>query len=220
MANHRVVGPELEKEVVRLHQEGHAISVIARTLGVKPKTMLETVRRLGLPITRHHRRSGATAQQIQEMATLYQQGSGTKELGAMYDLSDQTVARYLRETGVEVRPAGFQRGEAHHAWVGGRHIAEDGYVRIWLTDDDPMYAMAQAHSKHGGYCLEHRLVVARHLGRPLTEDETVHHIDNNPLNNSLENLQLRQGRHGKGAVLQCADCGSHNIIPRPIAGMS
>ena len=32
----------------------------------------------------------------------------------------------------------------------------------------------------------------------------------------LDNLQLRQGRHGKGTVMKCADCGSHNIISTPI----
>lgn len=29
--------------------------------------------------------------------------------------------------------------------------------------------------------------------------------------NRLENLQLRQGKHGKGVCLRCADCGSINL---------
>jgi len=36
------------------------------------------------------------------------------------------------------------------------------------------------------------------------------------LDNRLENLQLRQGRHGKGEAMQCAVCGSHNIIHVPL----
>ena len=59
--------------------------------------------------------------------------------------------------------------------------------------------------------MEHRLVMARLLGRRLLKSETVHHIDNNRQHNEPGNLQLRQGRHGKGAVFRCASCGSHDI---------
>lgn len=49
-----------------------------------------------------------------------------------------------------------------------------------------------------GYVLEHRLVMERHLGRPLQSDEEVHHIDYNPLNNSLNNLLLlRSSEHAR-----------------------
>jgi hypothetical protein len=41
---------------------------------------------------------------------------------------------------------------------------------------------------HGRH--EHRVVMERYLGRPLTSTEIVHHIDENKHNNSLENLEL------------------------------
>ena len=37
---------------------------------------------------------------------------------------------------------------------------------------------------------KHRLVMEEHLGRKLTDVEVVHHIDENKLNNSINNLQL------------------------------
>lgn len=41
-----------------------------------------------------------------------------------------------------------------------------------------------------GFVPIHRLVMAKHLGRDLTSEEVVHHIDCNPGNNQLSNLML------------------------------
>jgi hypothetical protein len=36
----------------------------------------------------------------------------------------------------------------------------------------------------------HRAIMAEHLGRSLTSNEVVHHIDHDPLNNDLTNLRI------------------------------
>jgi len=94
--------------------------------------------------------------------------------------------------------------ERNPAWRGGRHLTH-GYVQIKVGTDHPM-----ANSK--GYALEHRLVMAGLLGRLLTSDETVHHVDGDKTNNAPENLQLRKGRHGNGCTYLCGDCGSINVL--------
>lgn len=215
MANHRKFDDDQEKKILTMFDAGQSTTKIAKRLKAHPETVRTVVRSFGRVLRR-----GPTAK-VEEahrsfMVEEYARGRSAEDIAQELEVHTTTVLRCLHEAGVEVRPAGFRSGSDHHAWTGGRHVTEDGYVRVWLTSDDPFYGMAQRHSKNGGYVLEHRLVMARSLGRPLEEHETVHHVDGNKQNNDRSNLQLRQGRHGKGSVLVCADCGSHNLIHAPL----
>ncbi|KKM98901.1 hypothetical protein LCGC14_1153280 [marine sediment metagenome] len=49
---------------------------------------------------------------------------------------------------------------------------------------------------NGKEMLEHRVVMELYIKRPLKRSEIVHHIDKNPLNNKIENLELTtKGAH-------------------------
>jgi len=76
------------------------------------------------------------------------------------------------------------------AWKGGRWI-RDGYVNVKIEPDDPMIGMAKkATTGFTYYIPEHRLVRARHIGRPLSSEEHVHHINGIRDDNRIENLAI------------------------------
>ena len=45
-------------------------------------------------------------------------------------------------------------------------------------------------TRQGKKVREHRWLMEQHLGRPLKQTEHIHHINGNPLDNRLENLQV------------------------------
>jgi len=83
----------------------------------------------------------------------------------------------------------FVHGEAHASWKGGRYINSDGYVFVRLYKDDFFHSMVIAN----GYVAEHRLVMAKSLGRCLHSWEIVHHKNHIRDDNRIENLQLVSG---------------------------
>lgn len=89
------------------------------------------------------------------------------------------------------------RGANHYDWQGGVWINEDGYRFLHidsLSDTDKRLAQAMV-SKSRPYVAEHRLVVARRLGRPLQRHEHVHHRDQDKQNNDDGNLELVTPSH-------------------------
>lgn len=141
----------------------------------------------------------------------YAAGMSLREIAKRIGRSTHVVSRRVKRAGI-TRPWQAS-GPQHSMWAGGVVAAGSGYMRVWIAPDDPMAIMRTK----SGYVLEHRLVVARILGRPLRPSESVHHLDGNRSNNAPENLQLRQGDHGFHIVMRCRACGSHDIEHAPIA---
>src|SRR5215831_12110088 len=139
------------------------------------------------------------------LVEMYERGFSAQVIANMVGFRNQNrVLRNLRRAGLAIRRS--HGHEFHKQYRGGR-VWVGEYWRVKVSPNDPMASMRN----HHGYVLEHRLVMARKFGSPLLTTETVHHIDGDKENNAPENLQLRQGKHGKHTVMVCRSCGSHDI---------
>ncbi len=194
------------KKIVDLYTSGTSAREIARRMDTDHQRVVRILRAAGVEILRGRRPVHMTDQLKAAIVMSYAEGTPAESIASGFGLTTSYVLTKLKEWDVPRRAAGFQRGSAHHAWVGGKLETGGGYIRVRVYPEDPFYSMA-VHE----YVLEHRLVMARHLNRVLTDEETVHHIDGDRTNNAIENLQLRQGKHGNGVAMRCADCGSHNV---------
>jgi HNH endonuclease len=81
-----------------------------------------------------------------------------------------------------------RRGPLNGRWKHG--MGNDGYVRL-SNVEYPGATFPNAP-------LEHTVVMARHLGRPLRDGETVHHKNGIRNDNRIENLELWSHRQPKG----------------------
>lgn len=79
----------------------------------------------------------------------------------------------------------------------GEYINEDGYLQYYgeYYKDHPEYNH-ESNWRRG--ILAHRYIMEQHIGRFLTKEEIVHHLDGDKLNNDISNLRIMsQSEHAK-----------------------
>ena len=199
------------EDVIGRYQSGENATQIAKHYGVTNGTVLVSLRKAGIEI--RESKPPLSAEEKEEIVRLYKEGVSMKEIGKRLGRMEATIRNFLNKSHRDIVRPRFASGEQASGWKGGRFVHKgSGYVYVRIYEDDPFFGMANSN----GYILEHRLVMARHLGRLLHKTESVHHIDRNKTHNDPDNLQLMHGQHGKDGAMRCFKCGSRNVGPAPI----
>lgn len=98
----------------------------------------------------------------------------------------EQALRYSRSKIGEKNPMKGKTGESHHNYIGVRNRGEYKITTRpqWLENNSTQT-----------WCYEHQKLVCEALGiQKIPEGWHVHHIDENPLNNSVDNLALVTSR--------------------------
>src|ERR1039458_509397 len=157
-----------------------------------------------------HKKLVAVASEVIALYTENPQLS-MRAVGKMTGICDTSVRHILDAYEVPVRS-----NAEMHMRVGNTNIRQDGYVNEIISRNDtiawPMRTRRKFPDANTAYALQHRVVMARSIGRPLRgRYESVHHVNGDRADNRLDNLELRQGEHGTGHVHRCLACGSPRI---------
>lgn len=194
-----VISPKQEREILRLWNNGKITQV---ALAAKYKCSMEPIKRVlaeadGKGSLEKKRKMGELAREARAqkdiILTLYREGMNMLQVAKHLGINHRYVWEIVTQSGLQ-RPYRPPSGADHRWFNGGRMINGQGYVSVLLPKDDPFAAMRN----NRGRVLEHRLVVARRLGRPLFPYEKIHHKDGNKQNNDDSNLELWEKSHGEG----------------------
>jgi len=189
----------------KYENEGISISNIAKLFDVDTVSIrywlikfgikIKTVKQGGL--LRYAKRPGIRLN-YREHKWLYQkyivEKLSTKVMGKFCNVTSCTILNYLRKHKIKIRTTSENRKlyfmknpniykrENSPFWKGGRIKDYYGYIQV-LNPSHP-------NANKDGYIYEHRLVMAKNLGRALSPKEQVHHINGIKNDNRIENLKL------------------------------
>ena len=97
-------------------------------------------------------------------------------------------------------------GESSSNWKGGKYIdGRDGYVIVTAPPNHPYVKLGGGGGTKTKYILEHRLVMEKVLGRYLTPDEDVNHINGKKDDNRPENLVVVR-HYAHYQEMKCPKC--------------
>lgn len=122
-------------------------------------------------------------QNTQKIIELSDGVRSSTEIAKIVGLSPRYVRKVMKKKDLPRLKSGPPRGEKNPSWVGGRIIDLDGYVTVPAPVGHPF-------ARKIGRIAEHRLVMEQKLGRYLTPEEVVDHIDGLKLHNHPDNLRL------------------------------
>ena len=180
--------PILADRVRQLYETGKTQLEVGLELGIGQSAVWHIMRRHGIVSRRPVRRTVAdAAEHIRGTVGLVSGNRRCPDCGGNKD----PEANFCQLCMPPVRGLLGKTGEQHPCWKGAPPtVDKDGYIRVHAPD--------HPWPRRRGYIRENIRVMELAIGRRITNDEVVHHIDHDRCNNALENLQLmRRGEHSR-----------------------
>ncbi len=210
-STHDRFSDEFRQQILKEYQDGSPSTKIAEKHNIMVASVIKIIKKLGVKVKMGELKTIQWSEE--EKNSILERWNNKESLESIaesFEVSPPTIKKILIEQGIEKK--NFKVcGEKCHNWNNGK-IKIEGYIYVRLYKDDPYFCMVQNTRKNASYVAEHRLVVAKYLGRPLEKEEQVHHINHNRKDfNDISNLELRLGAHGNGGCYKCNVCGSKDI---------
>ena len=166
---------EVVDNVIELYNEFHSIRVVSKKTGLGRKTISEMLKEKGVEVLSK-----------EENAKYTWHNHKHPGIGKKGKLSPAYGHKMSAETREKLKPKWEAMGNARRI---GKKKTTGGYIEVYCPNHPSAYH---------GYVLEHRLIVEQNLGRLLSTDEYVHHINGEKTDNRIENLQLtNRSEHAK-----------------------
>jgi hypothetical protein len=179
-------------------EKNRSSSAIAKEIGCDKGTVCRALKRIGV-LTRVRTSRYPQLNDYDWLKEKYIiEGLSLNEIARQVGSTNGNVWTHLKQQNIPIRTdsEGLAKkyptrrlGELASNWRGGRRTIQHGYIYVYKPD--------HPNATKSGAVMEHRLIAEKKLGRYLTKDEVVHHIDEDKTNNDPDNLMVMSRYHHK-----------------------
>ena len=157
---------QIKEKLEKSYETLGSLSKVAKHYNVSKKTILNYMNKFKIP------RNSITIRFDEEsLLKRFSEGENIISIAESLGVSVPTVRKVFKKHKIDT-------DRFHKGYI----LKDSGYILIRKPE--------HPNSDKKGYVLYHRLIVEEHIGRYLSKEEVVHHIDFDKNNNNITNLQI------------------------------